>query len=52
PPPCHHKFKIVVSEIGSAVVFECALCHSAPHWFIFKCEHCQIKTCRPCTYKA
>ncbi|KAF2806359.1 uncharacterized protein BDZ99DRAFT_394738, partial [Mytilinidion resinicola] len=52
PPPCAHKFKLLVSEMGSAVVYICEMCGSLPHWYIWECKNCKLKTCRPCAYKA
>lgn len=28
------------------------MCHSGPHWFIFECQRCELRTCRPCSSKA
>ncbi|KAJ6262899.1 hypothetical protein Dda_1456 [Drechslerella dactyloides] len=46
---CHHSFKIIKSDT-TAVMWTCGMCHSEPHWFIFECAHCKLKTCRTCTH--
>ncbi|KAF8473166.1 hypothetical protein BDZ91DRAFT_651415 [Kalaharituber pfeilii] len=51
PGYCHHSFKIIKSET-TLLLWNCGMCHSGPHWFIFECKYCQLKTCRPCTYNA
>ncbi|KAF9638410.1 hypothetical protein BFW01_g9307 [Lasiodiplodia theobromae] len=48
---CEHSFKMVKSD-NSLIHWICNLCHSGPHWFIFECQRCKLKTCRPCSSKA
>ncbi|OJD28640.1 uncharacterized protein BKCO1_1290002, partial [Diplodia corticola] len=48
---CEHSFKMVKSD-NSLIHWICNMCHSGPHWFIFECQRCKLKTCRPCSQKA
>lgn len=45
---CVHYFEILKSE-SSLIQWRCNVCHSGPHWFIFECKYCKIKTCCACT---
>ena len=47
---CEHSFKMIKSDT-TLILWHCNICHSGPHWYIFECQHCKLKTCRPCTYK-
>ena len=49
PGRCDQVFKMM-SE--TTVLWNCNLCHSGPHWVIFECQKCKLRTCRPCTAKA
>ncbi|KAF4305631.1 hypothetical protein GTA08_BOTSDO06191 [Botryosphaeria dothidea] len=51
PSNCEHSFKMVKSD-NSLIHWICNMCHSGPHWFIFECQRCKLKTCRPCSSKA
>lgn len=46
-PHCSHNFKVIKSDT-SLIQWMCNLCHSGPHWFIFECRYCKLKTCRLC----
>lgn len=48
---CEHAFKMVKSD-NPLIHWICNLCHSGPHWFIFECHRCELRTCRPCSSKA
>jgi len=48
---CHHSFKIIKSET-TLLLWNCGMCGSGPHWFIFECKYCKLKTCRPCAHTA
>lgn len=47
---CTHSFSIIKSETN-ILVWTCAMCSSGPHWFIYECRLCKLKTCRPCSTK-
>ena len=51
--PCTqgHSFTMIKSNTN-LLVWHCSKCHSGPHWFIFECSNCKLKTCRPCSSKA
>ncbi|KAF2684122.1 hypothetical protein K458DRAFT_37825 [Lentithecium fluviatile CBS 122367] len=51
PASCEHNFKVIKSDTN-IVQWNCNLCHSGPHPFIYECQNCKLKTCRPCTAKA
>lgn len=51
PNYCHHSFNLLKSE-STLIQWVCSMCHSGPHWYIFECKYCKLKTCRPCTNKA
>ncbi|KAL2352444.1 hypothetical protein BJ546DRAFT_849341 [Cryomyces antarcticus] len=51
PSNCMHSFQILKSNTNH-IVWHCNLCRSGPHWFIFECTLCKLKTCRPCTANA
>lgn len=46
-----HSFKIIKSDT-TLVLWNCNMCHSGPHWYIYQCQYCKLKTCRPCANKA
>lgn len=48
---CDHAFKLVKSD-NHLIHWICNRCHSGPHWFIFECQRCKLKVCRPCTTRA
>ncbi|KAH7386462.1 hypothetical protein BKA64DRAFT_696875 [Cadophora sp. MPI-SDFR-AT-0126] len=50
PSYCHHSFNLLKSE-STLIQWVCSMCHSGPHWYIFECKYCKLKTCRPCTNK-
>ncbi|KAF8847961.1 hypothetical protein BDZ45DRAFT_665156 [Acephala macrosclerotiorum] len=50
PGYCNHSFNMLKSE-STLIQWACSMCHSGPHWFIFECRYCKLKTCRPCTNK-
>ncbi|KAG4421478.1 hypothetical protein IFR04_005428 [Cadophora malorum] len=50
PNYCHHSFNLLKSE-STLIQWVCSMCHSGPHWYIFECKYCKLKTCRPCTNK-
>ena len=50
PGYCHHSFNLLKSE-STLIQWVCSMCHSGPHWYIFECKYCKLKTCRPCTNK-
>ena len=41
----------VLHLISTLIQWVCSMCHSGPHWYIFECKYCKLKTCRPCTNK-
>ncbi len=43
---CHHSFTMIKSDT-TLMLWTCGMCHSGPHWFIFECKYCKLKTCRP-----
>ena len=49
PGPCH-SFIFLKSD-STLIQWTCGLCHSGPHWYIFECKYCKLKTCRPCSSK-
>jgi hypothetical protein len=51
PSHCNHSFNLLKSE-STLIQWVCAICHSGPHWHIFECKYCKLKTCRPCAAKA
>ena len=51
PSHCSHSFNLLKSE-STLIQWVCAICHSGPHWHIFECKYCKLKTCRPCAAKA
>ncbi|KAF2503246.1 hypothetical protein BU16DRAFT_448630 [Lophium mytilinum] len=51
PGSCEHSFTMIKSDT-TLIIWNCNMCHSGPHWYIFECKHCKLKTCRPCTTKA
>ncbi|KAF2658158.1 hypothetical protein K491DRAFT_593496 [Lophiostoma macrostomum CBS 122681] len=50
PGSCTHQFKMIKSDTN-LILWNCNQCHSGPHWYIYECANCKIKTCRPCTAK-
>ncbi|KAK7523491.1 hypothetical protein HDK77DRAFT_52059 [Phyllosticta capitalensis] len=48
---CDHSFKMIKSD-NTLIHWICNLCHSGPHWFIYECQRCKLKSCRPCSTKA
>jgi hypothetical protein len=50
PGYCNHSFNLLKSE-STLIQWVCSMCHSGPHWYIFECKDCKLKTCRPCTNK-
>ncbi|KAF2837246.1 hypothetical protein M501DRAFT_995806 [Patellaria atrata CBS 101060] len=51
PGSCTHRFKYIKSDTN-LIMWSCNLCHSGPHWTIWECELCRLKTCTPCCNKA
>ncbi|EMC97339.1 hypothetical protein BAUCODRAFT_69184 [Baudoinia panamericana UAMH 10762] len=47
PSNCHHTFKIAKSNT-TLIVWKCQVCDSGPHWYIYQCTKCGLKTCQPC----
>ena len=43
-----HEFKMLKSE-SMLVLWNCSLCQSGPHWYIYECSICLTKVCRSCT---
>jgi hypothetical protein len=50
PSYCNHSFNLLKSE-STLIQWVCSMCHGGPHWYIFECKYCKLKTCRPCTNK-
>ncbi len=50
PGYCNHSFNMLKSE-STLIQWVCSMCHSGPHWYIYECKYCKLKTCRPCTNK-
>ncbi|KAF2225042.1 hypothetical protein BDZ85DRAFT_194494 [Elsinoe ampelina] len=50
PPRCPHQWLMKKSDT-TLLVWRCQMCHSGPHWYIFECQRCRRKCCRPCTTK-
>ncbi|KAF1811666.1 hypothetical protein P152DRAFT_398824 [Eremomyces bilateralis CBS 781.70] len=48
---CSHEFVMIKSDT-TIVLWNCNLCHSGPHWYIWECTKCKFKACRPCSVKA
>jgi hypothetical protein len=48
---CTHSFKVIKSDT-TLILWNCTMCHSGPHWYIYECSNCKLKTCRPCAAKA
>ncbi|SZF00458.1 unnamed protein product [Blumeria hordei] len=46
PKYCNHSFHIIKSET-TLIQWACYICHSGPHWLIFQCKYCNLKTCHP-----
>ncbi|KAL0471613.1 hypothetical protein QR685DRAFT_438698 [Neurospora intermedia] len=44
---CAHHFVLIKSE-SSLIQWTCQLCQSGPHYFIYECRYCKMRTCRPC----
>ncbi|KAI9753817.1 MAG: hypothetical protein M1815_005971, partial [Lichina confinis] len=44
---CQHSFTMIKSDT-TLILWHCGMCHSGPHWFIFECTYCKLKTCRQC----
>lgn len=51
PGYCHHSFTMIKSP-NTLLLWRCGICQSGPHWFIFECKYCKLKTCRECTFHA
>ncbi|EGP83916.1 uncharacterized protein MYCGRDRAFT_48452 [Zymoseptoria tritici IPO323] len=51
PGKCEHSFKMIKSDT-TLILWNCNMCHLGPHWFIYECAKCKLKTCRTCTAKA
>ncbi|KAH6868660.1 hypothetical protein BKA58DRAFT_198821 [Alternaria rosae] len=51
PASCSHNFKLIKSDT-TLVVWNCQLCHTAGFNYIYECDQCKLKTCRPCAAKA
>ncbi|KAG0647499.1 Transcription factor radR [Hyphodiscus hymeniophilus] len=45
--PCVHAFTLHKSE-ATSIGWHCSVCFSGPHWHIFQCKCCELKTCKPC----
>ena len=51
PASCEHNFKMIKSDT-TIVQWNCNLCHAGPQPYIYECQNCKTKRCRPCTAKA
>ncbi|CZS92477.1 uncharacterized protein RAG0_03059 [Rhynchosporium agropyri] len=51
PKYCHHTLNLLKSE-STLIQWTCSQCYSGPHWYIYECKYCKLKTCRPCADKA
>ncbi|KAK3337913.1 hypothetical protein B0H65DRAFT_511864 [Neurospora tetraspora] len=40
---CAHHFVLIKSE-SSLIQWTCQLCHSGPHYFIYECRYCKMRT--------
>lgn len=47
---CNHRFGLLKSNT-ILIYWNCQLCHSGPHMFIYQCFLCRRKVCRPCSIK-
>jgi hypothetical protein len=48
---CTHSFKVIKSG-DSLVRWNCNICHTGPYQSVYECQHCKLKTCRPCASKS
>ncbi|CAD0110429.1 unnamed protein product [Aureobasidium uvarum] len=37
---CEHRFRVIKSDT-TLIIWNCSLCHSGPHWFIYECTKCK-----------
>lgn len=51
PGKCEHTFKVIKSDT-TLILWNCNMCHSGPHWWIYECAKCKLKTCKTCMAKA
>lgn len=51
PGKCEHTFKVIKSDT-TLILWNCNLCHSGPHWWIYECAKCKLKACQTCMQKA
>ncbi|KAF2787536.1 hypothetical protein K505DRAFT_257503 [Melanomma pulvis-pyrius CBS 109.77] len=47
---CRHIFGLIKSDT-TLILWNCNLCHSGLHWFIYQCFRCKNKICRNCMHK-
>lgn len=47
---CDHRFGLLKSNT-ILIFWNCQMCHSGPHMFIYQCLLCRRKVCRQCTTK-
>lgn len=47
PGRCPHSFEIIRFDT-TLILWNCVICHSGPHWWIYECTKCKFKTCRAC----
>ncbi|KAF1823655.1 uncharacterized protein K489DRAFT_317764 [Dissoconium aciculare CBS 342.82] len=50
PVHCTHSFEALKSTT-SLILWNCNMCHSGPHWWIWECQKCKLKVCTPCSEK-
>ena len=50
PYCCMHHWTRIKAP-SDILQWSCQRCHSAPHWFIQKCQNCEASWCRACTQK-
>jgi hypothetical protein len=51
PGKCEHSFKVIKSDT-TLILWNCNMCHSGPHWWIYECAKCKLKACKTCMAKA
>lgn len=51
PGKCEHTFKVIKSDT-TLILWNCNMCHSGPHWWIYECAKCKLKACKTCSAKA
>ncbi|OAL03025.1 hypothetical protein IQ06DRAFT_292261 [Phaeosphaeriaceae sp. SRC1lsM3a] len=51
PANCTHSFTNVIKSDTTLVQWNCNICHTGPYQIVYECQHCKLKTCRPCASK-